>query len=217
MRFARIVLAIEAVVMLGLSLAYWIWPYEMANLNGMLLMETASVSHMRVYYGGLQLGLALFLLWSMRDVQRIRPALVLLVFTMLALVIGRLGSLLLDGGELIGFDLASLIYRLVAALLAGIAWLLVRRDVAPEVESDENDGADPEPLPQRVEPPTRRLFDEPPKPFRVGEVPPDAELAPRTSPSTADASAPGGAGVHTWDPDAPGMDGSNDRPDGPVR
>ena len=47
--------------MASLSLAYWFRPYEMANLNGMLLMEGASVSHMRVY-GGPQLGLALFLI-----------------------------------------------------------------------------------------------------------------------------------------------------------
>ena len=42
----------------------------MANLNGMLLMEGASVSHMRVYYGGLQLGLALFLIWAARAPER---------------------------------------------------------------------------------------------------------------------------------------------------
>ena len=63
MRFARFVLLAQALVMACLSLAYWLRPYEMANLNGMLLMEEASVSHMRVYYGGLQLGLAAFLIW----------------------------------------------------------------------------------------------------------------------------------------------------------
>ena len=74
MFFARIVLAIQALVMGGFGLAYWLWPYEMANLNGMLLMETVSVSNMRVYYGGLQLGLAIFLLWSMRRPERASPA-----------------------------------------------------------------------------------------------------------------------------------------------
>lgn len=65
MRFARFVLIAQAMAMFAFSLAYWLWPYEMANLNGMLLMESASISHMRVYYGGLQLGLGLFLLWAM--------------------------------------------------------------------------------------------------------------------------------------------------------
>ncbi|WP_043237703.1 DUF4345 domain-containing protein [Stutzerimonas azotifigens] len=159
MRFARIVLYIQAVVMLGFSLAYWVRPYEMANLNGMLLMESASVSHMRVYYGGLQLGLGLFLLWAARDEVRARPALMMLVFVMIALVAGRFGSLWLDGGELAGFDLLSLLYRVVAALLAALAWLVIRERPEPDAEP--------------VPPPTRRLVDEEPQPFRLGDAPSD--------------------------------------------
>lgn len=163
MRFARIVLLAQALVMACLSLAYWLRPHEMANLNGMLLMETASVSHMRVYYGGLQLGLALFLVWAARSPDRARPALIMLVITMSALVLGRLISLWVDGGELGGFDLASTVYRVLAVLFAGIAW---RTMLEP-----------PEPEPQRLEPATRRLVSEPPKPFKVGDTPPPVEPA----------------------------------------
>lgn len=169
MRFARFVLIVQAVLMAGLSLAYWVRPYEMANLNGMLLMESASVSHMRVYYGGLQLGLALFLLWAAREPERVRPALVMLMITMLALVLGRLVSLWLDGGALIGFDLASLIYRVLAAALAAAAWLAIREK--------------PEPEPERIEPPTRRLPDEAPKPFRLGDEPASVQAVPEQSPA----------------------------------
>ncbi|MFL9811691.1 DUF4345 domain-containing protein [Stutzerimonas sp. VN223-3] len=156
MRFARFVLIVQAVIMIGFSLAYWLRPYEMANLNGMLLMETASVSHMRVYYGGLQLGLALFLLWAIQLPERAKAALVMLVITMLALVAGRLGSLWLDGGELVGFDLASLIYRVFAALLAAAALMMIRERPTAEPEA--------EPQPKRS-----RMDDDPPKPFRVGD------------------------------------------------
>lgn len=168
MRFARFVLAAQALVMVGFSLAYWLRPYEMANLNGVLLMESASISHMRVYYGGMQLGLALFLFWAMRTPERARAALVMLVFTMLALAIGRLLSLGIDGGPLLGFDLASLLYQLLAALLAGAAWWTLRdSDVAT---------AEPE-----LEPPAVRQIDldcTPPQPFRVGEgsIPSDSEM-----------------------------------------
>lgn len=168
MRFARFVLIAQALIMLGFSIAYWLRPYEMANLNGMLLMETASVSHMRVYYGGLQLGLALFLLWAMRTPEYTRAALMMLVMIMLALVGGRLGSLWLDGGELIGFDLASLIYRVLAAALAAAALMVIRE--RPEAE------------PQRIEPATRRLATESPKPFQVGDIPPTAEPSVGTVP-----------------------------------
>ncbi len=177
MRFARFVLILQAVIMAGVSLAYWLRPYEMANLNGMLLMESASISHMRVYYGGLQLGLALFLLWSAREPERARPALMMLMITMLALVLGRLVSLWLDGGTLIGFDLASLIYRVLAAALAAAAWLAIRET--------------PDPEPERIEPPTRRLPDEAPKPFRLGDEPTAMQTTtPESSPAPFRKGAP---------------------------
>ncbi|WP_417779697.1 DUF4345 domain-containing protein [Stutzerimonas xanthomarina] len=164
MRFARFVLLAQALVMASLSLAYWLRPHEMANLNGMLLMETASVSHMRVYYGGLQLGLALFLIWAARAPERARPALIMLVVTMAALVLGRLVSLWLDGGELVGFDLASMLYRVLAVVFAGLAWRTIRERQEPE--------------PERLEPATHRLVSESPMPFKLGDTPPTAESAP---------------------------------------
>jgi hypothetical protein len=165
MRFARFVLLAQALVMACLSLAYWLRPHEMANLNGMILMETASVSHMRVYYGGLQLGLALFLVWAARAPERARPALIMLVITMAALVLGRLISLWLDGGTLVGFDLASMLYRVLAVVLAGLAWRAVREPSEPE--------------PERLEPVSRRHASESPMPFKLGDTPPavEAEVA----------------------------------------
>lgn len=82
----------------------------------------------------------------------------MLMITMTALVLGRLVSLWLDGGELVGFDLASLVYRIFAAALAAVAWYVIRER--------------PEPEPERIEPAARRRVSEPPKPFQLGEVPP---------------------------------------------
>lgn len=132
MLFARIVLLIQVVVMGGLGLAYWLRPYEMANLNGMLLMEAVSASNTRVYYGGLQMGLALFLLWSTRRPERVRSALVLLIMMQAALVLARLGSLGLDGGSLHSLGLGALAYKLGSALLGLLA--LYRLKPAPVVE-----------------------------------------------------------------------------------
>lgn len=159
MRFARFVLAAQALVMVGFSLAYWIWPYEMANLNGVLLMESVSISHMRVYYGGMQLGLALFLVWAMRTPERARAALMMLVFSMLTLAGGRLLALGLDGGPLVGFDLASLLYQALAAMLAAAGWWTLRENAVAPAEPG-------------LEPPAVRQVDldcTPPQPFRVGE------------------------------------------------
>lgn len=166
MGFARFVLALQALVMACLSLAYWLRPYEMANLNGMLLMESASISHMRVYYGGLQLGLALFLLWAMAAAERARAALVLVAITMLVLIAARLGSWWLDGGELMGFDLLSLLYRLLAVALAAAALLSLRPPGKPAAPV--------------TRPPT--LSDEPPKPFQRGAAP-EREQAAEQAPA----------------------------------
>ena len=81
----------------------------------------------------------------------------MLMITMTALVLGRLVSLWLDGGELVGFDLASLVYR-IRCRPAAVAWYVIRER--------------PEPEPERIEPAARRRVSEPPKPFQLGEVPP---------------------------------------------
>jgi len=184
MLFARLILAAQALIMGGLGLAYWLLPYEMANLNGMLLMESASVSHIRVYYGGLQLGMALFLLWSMRRPERACGALMLVLMTQIALVVARLGSLWLDGGTLLNFDLTSLLYKMAMIALAGLALYLLLRDnrrgvmPLPVVEVDIEELADEY---DDFTGPLRRTFREPvPEPLESLE-----EMPARLPPSAA--------------------------------
>lgn len=148
MLFARLILALQALVMFGLGLAYWLYPYEMANLNGMLLMEPASVSNTRVYYGGLQVALAMFLLWSMWRPERIRSALVLLIMTQLALALARLASLWQDGGEMLEFDLSSLVFKLIMVALGMVA--LFQLELPPHPPSSTYHPLDPDiPAPVR--------------------------------------------------------------------
>lgn len=148
MLFARLILAVQAIVMLGLGLAYWLYPYEMANLNGMLLMEPTSVSNTRVYYGGLQVGLALFLAWSMWRPERIRSALVLLILTQVALALARLLSLWQDGGGMPDFDLSSLVFKLIMVVLGLIA--LFQLEQPPSTHGRSYHSLDPDiPAPVR--------------------------------------------------------------------
>lgn len=175
MLFARMVLLVQVLVLTGLGLAYWFRPYEMANLSGMLLMESVSVSNARVYYGGLQLGLALFLLWSMRRLEWISGALVLLLMMQLSLVLARLITLHLDGDTLQALDLLSLLYKLASAILAGGALYRLDRgkaeEVAPELPilTDRLDDGVPEVLLRRGEeavPPAHMPWMESPAPSR---------------------------------------------------
>ena len=62
MRITQLFLLVQALALMTLGLAYFIQPHEMTNISGMLLMAPAAITDVRAYYGGLQLGLAAYLL-----------------------------------------------------------------------------------------------------------------------------------------------------------
>ncbi|KAF1054291.1 MAG: hypothetical protein GAK43_00957 [Stenotrophomonas maltophilia] len=140
MLFARLVLLVQALVWGTLGLLYWIRPYEMANLSGMLLMEPASVSDARVFYGGHQFALALFLVFALRRRPLVRPALILVILVQLTLTLSRLLIAWNEGGLEVDAQLAGLIFRGVISVLAIIALYLL----------DEPDAARPRPLHDEV-------------------------------------------------------------------
>ncbi|MET1078638.1 MAG: DUF4345 domain-containing protein [Pseudomonas sp.] len=118
MLFARIFLAVQALALVGLGLAYFIQPEEMANLSGMLLMAPAAITDVRAYYGGLQIGLGVFLLLAISRADLTRAALTLLVLVYAGLALGRIGGLWLDGTTQQSFNLYALLIELVSAGLA---------------------------------------------------------------------------------------------------
>ncbi len=121
----RVLLAVQALLLVGFGVAYFVRPHEMANLSGMLLMEAAAITDVRAYYGGLQIGLGLWLGLALLRRELVRPALMLLVMLYSALLLGRLGGLVLDGGAQQTFNLYALLFELVSA---GLAFWLLRRD-----------------------------------------------------------------------------------------
>jgi hypothetical protein len=127
MRATQIFLCFQALALIGLGLAYFIRPHEMTNLSGMLLMAQAAITDVRAYYGGLQMGLGVFLLLACRQPELSRAALLLLVLIYSALALARIGGLWLDGGFEQTFNLTALLIELVSAALA--FWLLRRLPV----------------------------------------------------------------------------------------
>ncbi|WP_447589061.1 DUF4345 domain-containing protein [Aquipseudomonas campi] len=123
MLLARIVLIVQAVFLAVAGLAYFIWPQEMANLSGMLLMEPAAITDVRAYYGALQIALALYLVLALLRVDLLRPALTLLVLLYSALALGRIAGLYLDGGLQQTFNLYALLFEVVSA---GVAFAVLR-------------------------------------------------------------------------------------------
>lgn len=121
MLFARVVLLIQIAALSGLGLAYFIQPETMASYSGALLMSNAAVTEVRAYYGGLQLGLAAYLLLALLRGELLRPALMLLVLLYAALALARIAGLWLDGGAQQTFNLYALLLEVVSAGLAGWA------------------------------------------------------------------------------------------------
>ncbi|ENN3369919.1 DUF4345 family protein [Pseudomonas aeruginosa] len=128
MLFARLVLLVQALVWGALGVLYWVRPYEMANLSGMLLMEPSAVSDARVFYGGHQFALALFLLFALRRASLVQPALILVVLLQSILTLSRLLIAWIEGGMEADGNLFGLLFRSAMAAL-GIAalWWLQRR------------------------------------------------------------------------------------------
>ena len=113
MLWTRVFLGVQALTLAGFGLAYFIWPEAMANLSGMLLMQSAAVTDVRAYYGGLQLGLAAWL-----GLALLEATCMLLVLLYGALALARIGGLWLDGGAQQTFNLAALLFEAVSAALA---------------------------------------------------------------------------------------------------
>ncbi len=118
MLFARIFLAVQALILAGFGLAYLVKPHELANLSGMLLMAPAAITDVRAYYGGLQVGLAAYLLLALARLDLLRPALSLLVLLYATLALARMAGLWLDGGAQQTFNLYAMLFEIVSAGLA---------------------------------------------------------------------------------------------------
>ena len=121
MLFSRILLAAQALILAGLGIAYFVRPEEMANLSGMLLMAPAAITDVRAYYGGLQIGLAAYLLLTLGRQEQTRGALMLLVLLYSSMALARMGGLWLDGGLQQTFNLTALLLEVVSAGLCFVA------------------------------------------------------------------------------------------------
>ena len=116
-------------VMLGVSVALW------AGFGLWLLLDPATLSNaeidvetptaraeVRAFYGGLELGVAAFLAWCLRD-GSVRVGLVAALTVLLGVAVCRTAGVALEG-----FGVKPLIYALGASEWAGVAatWAATR-------------------------------------------------------------------------------------------
>ena len=120
MGFARIFLRIMGWMSLLFGAIYLLAPASMTDPTGFPTLPPNALTDVRATYGGLQLGLGLFLLWAAADARRIEVALVLQAVLIGAVALSRAIGIAIDGspsGVLIG-ALVTEVTLTAAALFA---------------------------------------------------------------------------------------------------
>lgn len=122
MILAKLALGFSALTFLGVGLAFLASPAEMAAVIRLELGGVIATSDLRAVYGGMNLALGAFLLWSARAERR-RTGLLLCFALFGGLLLGRSVGLLSEGAPeppgfwLIGFELLG--FALAGGALAG--------------------------------------------------------------------------------------------------
>ena len=97
MSFERIFLLVLGGMLLVFGIGYLVLPVPMLEMTGVSAGAPAAITDARATYGGFQIGLGVFLLWSAREPRRIPSALFCLGLVAGALGTCRLVGILVDG------------------------------------------------------------------------------------------------------------------------
>jgi peptidoglycan/LPS O-acetylase OafA/YrhL len=116
--FLRIIAAILAVF----GLIYLISPITLATKAG-ITADNSGLTDIRATYGGIQIGLAVFLYWSSLARERIPSALAATAIIFFFVGACRFYGVIVDG-ELSGFNLIGLSFEIVLTIIS--SWLYLR-------------------------------------------------------------------------------------------
>lgn len=125
MLFARIVLGLGALMYGVLGILFLLVPKRLEQKLGLRYDSPAAITEIRAFYGGLELGLALFMAYCIVQPAALRPGLWALVLVALGSALGRAYGLVVDGKSE-SFTVTYLIFEVVTGLL-GLAALLLTR------------------------------------------------------------------------------------------
>lgn len=121
MLFPRLVLGFYGVCFLIFGVWSLLAPGNMAKILGYELTTAVAQAEMRTFYGGLELGIAAFLLAPFFYSQLYAPALWALTAMGCGFVIGRLTGIFVDGAGG-GFIYGALVWEVAAAVLGFLAY-----------------------------------------------------------------------------------------------
>ncbi len=127
MRIARIVLFISAAVFAAIGAAFLAWPVAMAGQAGMELTRSAAINDVRAVYGGMNVGIACFLLFCGLGSTRLATGLIAQIAVMVGLVSGRFLSLWIDGNPG-AFMLVAHAIEIAGALAGVYAFIALKQE-----------------------------------------------------------------------------------------
>ncbi len=132
MSLGRVLLWGIGLMSVAFGMAYVVSPVSMLELTGGSPSTPAATTDVRATYGGLQLGLGAFLLWSALASERVPSALLALSLVAGAMGGCRLLGVLIDGGFgptlLIGpIHISALVFELSTGVLAFVAFSRARK------------------------------------------------------------------------------------------
>ena len=135
MRFARAVLAISALTWAGFGVMIALNP---AGLSGVGLEVDNPLGRVEVrgFYGGLELGLAAFLAWSLCAPERVRAGLMLAALTVGCTASGRLFGIALEGGQTSGLMWTFVALEASACVLSVWAYRRLLAGAATDPHTD---------------------------------------------------------------------------------
>ena len=97
MLFSRILLVLLGLMFLGFGVAFLLRPTQMAQMVSVQLPEPTAKMEIRAFYGGLEIGLAVFLFACAAMGAWIKPGLLAAGLACAGPALGRTVGLLLDG------------------------------------------------------------------------------------------------------------------------
>jgi len=126
MVFARIVLCLSGLLFVGFGGWMLLRPEALGAFVKLDAGDPATLAEVRAFYGGLEIGLGLFLLGAAAIRRAVVPGLVLVLLACGGTAIGRGAGLALDGPDPWGM-LPFLTVEVAATLLAAFALIITRK------------------------------------------------------------------------------------------
>ena len=130
MLLGRMILGVSALILIAYGLLCLVSPDVPAGYAGLKLSNGDAFAEIGAMYGGLQTGLGLFFLLAVVRPEFCRSALVVMIFTIGSLAVGRLISLMITEQIVTAYTCGALAYEFATACLAVIALLRFSHDSA---------------------------------------------------------------------------------------